>query len=223
VSSMNQARTICIHETSSHQSSFHSPFVGRSWLPSNPASNVTLSRTSRRHVRWQRIANTGAKRMSLVFNISNARDLLNKLRRDQSRLLTALSANDEEAIGDALFDFAVTGHSIKDWAKKAAALQSSSVDVEAFVHGHVPLQACRDIANSSKHHSITQYVVATARVYASCNAVFPTSGESTTGVEHGFVPIKIKIVMTDGIKLEIRQFSDDVVSVWDSLLTALGI
>ena len=163
--------------------------------------------------------------MSLVFNISNARDLLHKLRRDEERLLDALSSNNEETIGDALFDFAVTGYSIKDWAKRAAASHPAGIDVEAFVRENVYLQACRDIANSSKHQSITQYVAATARVYASANAVYSVSGfgkQEPIDTED-YAPFKIKILMTDGIKIELRQFAKNVITAWDGLLNQLGV
>ena len=163
--------------------------------------------------------------MSLVFGISSARELLDKLRRNEARLLEALSTNDEEAIGDALFDFAVTGHSVKDWAKEAAASLASGIDVEAFVKANVNLQACRDIANSSKHQSITQYVAATARVYASANAVYSVSGfgkQEPIDTEN-YAHFKIKILMTDGIKIELREFTKNVVAAWDSLLHQLGV
>src|ERR1019366_8121744 len=163
--------------------------------------------------------------MSLVFKISNARDLLNKLRRDEERLLDALSSSNEETIGDALFDFAVTGHSIKDWAKKAAVSHPSDIDVEALVKSNVYLQACRDIANSSKHQSITQYVAATARVYASLTAVHSVSGfdkQEIVETEQNYASFKIKILMTDGIKIEMRQFARNVIAAWDSSLNQLG-
>ena len=163
--------------------------------------------------------------MSLVFGISSARELLDKLRRNEARLLDALSTNDEEAIGDALFDFAVTGHSVKDWAKQAAASAASSIDVEAFVKANVNLQACRDIANSSKHQSITQYVAATARVYASANAVYSVSvgGKQEPIDVENYAPFKIKVLMNDGIKIELREFARNVVAAWDRLLHQLGV
>lgn len=164
--------------------------------------------------------------MSLVFNISNARDLFAKLQRSEKRLLDALSTNNEDEIGDALFDFAVTGHSIKDWAKKAAKQQSAVIDVEDFVKSDIYLQACRDIANSSKHQSITQYVATTSRVYASAPAAFSIAGlqgAQPAISESNFVTLKMKVQMTDGLKFEVRQFSTSVVSAWDGLLTRIGV
>ena len=107
-----------------------------------------------------------------------------------------------------------------------AAAHPGGVDVEDFVKNDVALVACRDIANSSKHQSITLYAAATSRVYASANPVLDVSGFNKKNVpdsEPACIPFKIKVLMTDGIKLELRQFAQQVIAAWDGVLSRLAI
>lgn len=105
--------------------------------------------------------------MSLSFGMNSPRDLLDKVSRDLVRLEAAVTAQVEEQISDALFDFAVAVTSVKDWLKKQSSPAFTDQDVESYVQGSIALSSFRDIANAGKHRGITRYIPSTSAVSAS--------------------------------------------------------
>lgn len=151
--------------------------------------------------------------MSLVYGLAEAGDLLSKLRRARKRLVDAVSVENDTAIGDAIFDFVVTGYHIRDWIKNGTKLEK---EVDAFVEDSSLLQACRDICNASKHFQVDRYKPLTADVYFSA----PPLREATLGMKGG-----IKILMSDGQKFEVTEFASAVLELWEQFFEShdLGI
>lgn len=141
--------------------------------------------------------------MSLVYGLSTPLELLSKLRRAENRLTNAISDEDDIAIGDAIYDFAVTGYHLRDWVAKGTNLRA---EVNAFVDESPLLHACRDICNSSKHFEIDRYMPKTKDVYFSASPLRETELKMKWA---------IKILMSDGQKFEVAQFASQIVTLWE--------
>jgi hypothetical protein len=79
-------------------------------------------------------------------------EILAKARRDRDALMDAVASGDEIRVRDKLFDFSVTAYHVVDWVKTLYPHLESPV----YVHldSTPALAACRDIANSHKHHTL---------------------------------------------------------------------
>lgn len=80
------------------------------------------------------------------------RDLLEKAKRNRDRLAAHISERDIPNTCDALFDFAVTAHAIKDWIVKSH--PTLKADADNYLSNVSELRACQDIANGSKHDAL---------------------------------------------------------------------
>ena len=149
--------------------------------------------------------------MPLVYGLSNPRDMLSKLHRAHERLINAVSDEDDTRIGDAIFDFAVTGYHIRDWVKQGADL---GAEADELVQASSSLQACRDICNSSKHFQIDRYLPKTKDVYFSAPPLREVS-EQFKGA--------IKVLMSDGQKFEVTEFASDVLRLWDDFFDRFAL
>ena len=80
------------------------------------------------------------------FRLDNARDLLDKLVRDHDKLVT-------EPTADTVFNFFVTGWSIRDW------ILSERPDLRGQVNDLYDgeLQYCQDIGNKAKHFTLIRH------------------------------------------------------------------
>lgn len=157
--------------------------------------------------------------MSLSFGMNSPRDLLEKVRRDLVRLETAASAQVEEQISDALFDFAVAVTSLKDWLKKQSSSAFTDQDVENHVRGSVALSSFRDIANAGKHRGITRYSPSISEVSASATAVIIPSPDPVSGARPtapAKPTFKIKVIRRDGARLEAVQLSKQALADWET-------
>lgn len=90
--------------------------------------------------------------MSAIKKFDHPKELLHKLYREGRR---ANLANSELDIVDYVFNFCVTGHSLRDWIIKHLQLnesQKSKFHDQCNLNEY--LKYCRDIANSSKHFGL---------------------------------------------------------------------
>src|SRR5690349_12302930 len=137
--------------------------------------------------------------MSLAFGIKSPRDMLSKAERDLKRLETAHADQDERATSDALFDFAVSITSLKDWLKEHPSKTFSASDVEAFVAASIALSSFRDIANGGKHRVIRKYqpetidTASSATSQVSVALLFDTPAKPAPGAIR-----YLKIIRADG-------------------------
>lgn len=82
--------------------------------------------------------------MTLTYGLRNARDLLEKLKRDAALL-------HDEVTSDRFFNFVVTGYSIADWLKHEPSVPRSDVDP---MYKNQWIKICGDLANASKHFEL---------------------------------------------------------------------
>jgi hypothetical protein len=90
--------------------------------------------------------------MSAIKKFDHPKELLYKLHREGRR---ANLSNNETDILDSVFNFCVTGHSLRDWIVKHLQLnehQKSKFHNDCNQNNY--LKYCRDIANSSKHFGL---------------------------------------------------------------------
>jgi hypothetical protein len=87
--------------------------------------------------------------MALDYGFRTPRDLYEKLKRDATKLDTQVSADD-------LFNFAVTAWHMQDWIREGPAKSSPAIEADRTkLRGNKYVQMCRDIANASKHFTLT--------------------------------------------------------------------
>jgi hypothetical protein len=128
--------------------------------------------------------------LSLTFGKSSPTDILAKAQKDLGELESFETAEDTNAMGDALFNLAVALTSLKDWLKKQPSTTFTPEDVEQCWASSVGLSSFRDIANAGKHRIITKYVPTTSDVLTSVALILDTEAKA------GHPPLKI--VCTDG-------------------------
>ncbi len=162
-----------------------------------------------------------SSQLSLRYGFSSARDLLAKLGRDREVLSAAVTSQCDTKIADSIFNFCVTGHSIKEWVKHDN--QAAGSTVESHITNSPVLAACADIGNSSKHkilsHGIRSH--STGRMgdseltwdmsTISCDSTIPING------------FTIRILFDDGSQMELLDFAHSVYNEWDVFLTSNGL
>jgi hypothetical protein len=141
----------------------------------------------------QSSANAAAdKRYSLVTRVwgfNSTKELYEKLLRERKRITEATERGDDEGLADHIWNFAVTGISIRDWLGE----ETGSKGPEHYFHSTPCLQRLWDIAIESKHGGIKQnklkYVVTrsfdnTAVAAGSISVTFPkVRGEKGKGFQ----------------------------------------
>ena len=160
-------------------------------------------------------------------------DLLAKVRRDRDALLLAVEAEDETSLRDKLFDFSVTAYHVVDWVR------SFHPNLEEAVYSHLDsepsLQACRDLANSSKHFALNPLSSAYRNHPPSIDAVDHTIPVSTAGsisslgvdtkrvvsVSSTWRPLKVAFVA--GQRVRVEEIATEAVSAWERFFAQHGI
>ena len=84
--------------------------------------------------------------MGLTYGLKNSRDLYEKLKRDANRL-------EEQVSSDAMFDFFITAHHLREWIKHDRALPRESRKRLTTIERRPEIKMCADIATASKHMS----------------------------------------------------------------------
>lgn len=158
--------------------------------------------------------------MPIPFEINSPRDMLQKARRELEVLRAAVSAQDKQQIGDALYNFSVTAYHVKDWLIKQPGTSYTQKDVEDYIKNNQTLSICRDLSNGNKHKKITKYVPVTEETTASAtSAVISLSMlRHVLSLAKPNRPFRVKIITTDGKRLEVVQVCEDAVRVWESFL-----
>lgn len=91
--------------------------------------------------------------MSILQSYKEPKDMLYKLLRDGKK---SHFAETPEELCDNLFNFCVTGHSIRDWCIKYLNLDDTAKhQFHEKCNEDKHLKYCRDIANASKHFSLS--------------------------------------------------------------------
>ena len=84
--------------------------------------------------------------MSLRYGLRSAADLFAKLRRDSAAL-------EAEVSSDLTFNFVVTAYHLKEWIASDPSIEVDPTKLERIARSKW-FQACRDLANASKHFEL---------------------------------------------------------------------
>jgi len=87
----------------------------------------------------------------LTYHFQTPRDLFEKLKRDGAKL-------DLEVTGDNVFNFVITAYHLRDWIEAGPAQGSQAIEADLrALWREAAIKICRDLANASKHFTITRY------------------------------------------------------------------
>jgi hypothetical protein len=155
--------------------------------------------------------------MSLPYGLRTPRDLFEKLKREAAKL-------DSETSPDNLFNFAVTAWHMQDWIREGPAKSAPTIEADrAALRRHPHIQVCRDIANASKHFTLTYSptISSVHRVPSSPGAI---PGRSGLPMIPGSIPRKGTIAIVVGSDTyDIRQLNEDVVQLYETFLARHGL
>ena len=146
--------------------------------------------------------------------------MLAKAERDLARLEAAESAQNDDAMGDALLDLAVAVTSLKDWLKEHPGASFTPVQVEKYVADSTALDSFRDIANGGKHRFIRKYEPETMDVTGS-NATSVLVANNATETPKPFY--RIKIIRADGSRHRAIELGRDAVREWRAFMKSHGL
>lgn len=152
--------------------------------------------------------------MALTFGLTSICDLLAKLQRDAAAL-------DEEVTSDRLFNFVVTGYSMIDWVRNDPSVPSTAkapAIVQGLSNDHW-LKVCGDIANASKHFTLTRRAPITVSASSSRGFGVGRFGKGGYGVGEEI----IEVHLNDGTSFHCLDLVQGVLSSWQTFFSAHGI
>jgi len=149
--------------------------------------------------------------MGLTYSFKNARDLLEKLRREVARL-------DKEVTGDNFFNLVITAYHIVDWVENDTSLPSSARRAARIMKRNKHIAICHDITNASKHFSL-DYTPKTDSAESQQGLGMGRLGFGGLGVGEE----QIDIVCTDGTQINSLELANNVLATWDAFFKKHGI
>jgi hypothetical protein len=152
--------------------------------------------------------------MSLTPGLSSAPDLFHKLQRDVGRL-------NKKVTSDCFFDFVVTGYSLIDWVKNDPTLPASARTPAAIngLHQEPWLMVCGDLANASKHFTLTRRKPVTTNATSRTGYGMGRYGKSTYG--RGEEDIEVEI--NNGSAWTALEFACGVLQAWLQFFARHGV
>jgi len=148
--------------------------------------------------------------------------MLAKGERDLLRLEAAELAQNNEAMSDAIFDFAVSLTSFKDWLKEHPSASYTPAQVEKYVVDSTALSTFRDIANGGKHRVIRKYTPQTMSVTTSAVSSFLVP--VTVNARELPKPFyRLKIFRKDGSSYRAVELGRGAVREWQVFLKSHGL
>jgi len=165
--------------------------------------------------------------MNLLHSIyGSPLQLLAKAKRDGQALTAALTAYDEPAMRDALFDFAVSAYHIVDWVK--AYRPELEAQVFALLDNCEAIAACRDLCNASKHVTLTldrggylhfppvvDAVTISAAASTSLGELKKEHVVGRTSEAFASVGWKLKIQLKSGRRISAEHLVAEAVDAWE--------
>ena len=145
--------------------------------------------------------------------------MLEKAKREAVNLQKAINTQQSDQITDAIFNFAVTAHHIKDWAKKYFGLNKGWE--KDFINQHLELCLCADICNNAKHQELDDPDREKNDPLVSINPSMLTA-DMTTFTFDQTIPLNantVRIHLQSGKKLEIMDFTNRVIALWEKFLS----
>ncbi len=161
------------------------------------------------------------------YGFGNAKDLLEKVKRDRVSLKRAINEQDEILIKDSIFNFSVAAYSIKDWLKNGHfSADKDKNEVERYINKTPMLRLCADLCNGSKHKLLTSRKETADPVESVKDSELDWSDTtlpwSNTGLPWSGC-YTVRIELDSGVAVEIQEFADQVIDSWDSFFKAKGL
>lgn len=167
---------------------------------------------------------------NLVYGFDSASDLMKKVKRDKNNLNIAISSqttsnqNDLE-ISDAIFNFVITAHHLKDWLQKESSVKEEAAGmnvnlyINTYIDKHPVLRICEELCNSSKHGVNPQRIYITEYVIeAPLTVNIEMTVSSSKRVNSRAIQIK-----ASGQQYEILYFASKVIEAWTDFFEQHGI
>lgn len=161
--------------------------------------------------------------MSLSYKFNSSAELLEKLKRDQRRVIQALQADNEIEMCDFLFDFVITSHSLRDWIRKDSRYQRPHNEIHEVCNQYPVLEACRDLANSHKHFDFTTQKPTRSAHKAMLpmfDFYFDDNGHMSAE-EHDYPTIAV--LLSNGNTVGLCEFMDMVMKAWNTIFAGFGM
>lgn len=152
--------------------------------------------------------------MTLTPGMSSVRDLFAKLQRDADLL-------DDEVTNDRFFNFVITGYSMIDWVKNdpSVPLRAKNSIVIQGLHGDLWLKTCGDIANASKHFTLSRGNPTVASTSSARGFGLGRYGKGSYGAGEA----SINVELNDGTKYTCLDLVNGVLSTWRGFFAAHSI
>jgi hypothetical protein len=135
--------------------------------------------------------------------LMTSRDLLAKLERELGRLETEVSA-------DTYFNFVMTAYHLCDWIKNDPRVPVAAKTALPAFRKLLPIRVCRDIANGSKHFTLTYSNVIVAD--ATCVVAYGTGrfGHGAFGTGES----EIQVTLSDTSKADGLLIARQATALW---------
>lgn len=160
--------------------------------------------------------------MSILHSYKEPKDMLYKLLRDGKK---AHFAENPEELCDNLFNFCVTGHSIRDWCIKYLNLDDTAKhQFHEKCNENKHLKYCRDIANASKHFNLSTDRNTTVSAVNSETVDYVSidvEGNRVSGSESK--QNSAKIVLADGEEMHLLMFLCGVFNGFKEVFDAYSV
>jgi len=145
--------------------------------------------------------------MSLTYGLRSAKDLLEKLRREHSRI-------EREVTSDAFFNFVVTAYHLIEWVKKDPSIPAIAKNDLSSVKSNSTISVCRDLTNASKHFSLNSNYKKQVTSGAVSMRGWGVGRYGRGG--YGVGEESISVELLDGTKYNAIALVRDTLRVWES-------
>ena len=126
---------------------------------------------------------------------------------------------DELVTSDRFFNFVVTAYSLVDWVKNYRLTPVAALTAIPNLYTDQWIKVCGDIANASKHFTLSRRVPVTHTVHSNSGYGAGRYGVGLYGIgEEG-----IEIELNDGTKIPGLHFVTEVLRVWRDFFSTHGL
>jgi hypothetical protein len=151
--------------------------------------------------------------MSLDYGFRTPRDLYEKLKRDAAKL-------DDQVNADNLFNFVVTAWHMQDWIKNGPAKSSPAIEADRNrLRVNEYVQICRDMANASKHFTLTYDPTVSSITREGAFTV----GRSSVGGPDMVGGLDRYIIHVDSDRHGVGEVVREVLQLYEAFLTKHGL
>lgn len=162
--------------------------------------------------------------MGILYGYVEPKDMLYKLMRDGRKAHFPATPED---MCDNIFNFCITGHSMRDWCIKYLGIDSDKEAKKKFhekCNENEHLKYCRDIANASKHFGLSSdrtSTVSKVKSEQTSYGSFDLYGRRVEGSETQ--QQTAKVVLSDGKEIDLIMFLLGVFNGLQAIMDDYGI